>query len=120
MAKFSVLGPIWGVLGDSGAQNRYFFSFFEVTSPLRAGVEIFGATSHLLNVSSHRRRLVRRTVERLARWCLFHFSCEAITSRPEGAERAVHPLWIIFTFFMLATDNLLGRDHCPDLVFLQE
>ena len=120
MAKFSVLGPIWGVLGDSGAQNRYFFSFFVVTSPLRAGVEIFGATSHLLNVSGHRRRLVRRTVERLARWCLFHFSCEAITSRPEGAERAVHPLWIIFTFFMLATDNLLGRDHCPDLVFLQE
>ena len=71
MAKFSVLGPIWGVLGDSGAQTRHFFSFFGVTSPLREGVGVLEITPHLLNVSGHRRRLVRRTVERLVQ--LFHF-----------------------------------------------
>ena len=42
-----------------------------VTSPLRWGVGVLGATTHLLNVSGHRRRLVRRTVERLVR-IFFH------------------------------------------------
>jgi len=62
---FRVLGPFWGVLGDFGAQTRHFFSFFGVTSPLREGVGVLEITPHLLNVSGHRRRLVRRTVERL-------------------------------------------------------
>ena len=51
--------------------NRHFFSFFAVASPLREDVEVFGVTPHLLNVSGHRRRLVRRTVERLVR-IFFH------------------------------------------------
>jgi len=57
--------PFWGIFGDLGVQTRRFFSFFVVTSPLRWGVGVLGATTHLLNVSGHRRRLVRRTVERL-------------------------------------------------------
>ena len=59
--------PFWGIFGDLGVQTRRFFSFFVVTSPLRWGVGVLGATTHLLNVSGHRRRLVRRTVERLVR-----------------------------------------------------
>jgi hypothetical protein len=64
---FRFLGLFWGVLGDFGAQTRHFFSFFGVTSPLREGIEVLGITPHLLNVSDHRRRLVRRTVDRLVR-----------------------------------------------------
>ena len=62
---FQFLRSFWGVLGDFGAQTRHFFSFFGVTSPLREGVGVLEITPHLLNVSGHRRRLVRRTVERL-------------------------------------------------------
>ena len=62
---FRVFGLFWGVLGDFGAQTRHFFSFFGVTSPLREGVGVLEITPHLLNGSGHRRRLVRRTVERL-------------------------------------------------------
>jgi len=65
MACFRFVGPFWGVFGDFGVQNRHFSSFFVVTSPLREGVEVLGITPHLLNGSGHRRRLVRRTVERL-------------------------------------------------------
>ena len=68
---FRFWGRFWGVLGDFQAQNRYFCSFFAVTPLLRAGVEVLGITSHLLNGSGHRRRLVRRTVQRLVQ--LFHF-----------------------------------------------
>ena len=69
---FRLWGPFWGVLGDFGAQTRHFFSFFGVTSPLREGVGVLEITPHLLNVSGHRRRLVRRTVERLVQ--LLHFA----------------------------------------------
>ena len=68
---FRVFGLFWGVLGDFGAQTRHFFSFFGVTSPLREGVGVLEITPHLLNGSGHRRRLVRRTVERLVR-IFFH------------------------------------------------
>jgi len=51
---FRVFGLFWGVLGDFGAQTRHFFSFFGVTSPLREGVEVFGATTHLLNAKADR------------------------------------------------------------------
>ena len=50
MACFSGFGAIWGVFGDFGAQTRCFFSFFVITSPLREGVGVLGATTHLLNV----------------------------------------------------------------------
>ena len=42
--------PFWGIFGDLGVQTRRFFSFFVVTSPLRWGVGVLGATTHLLNV----------------------------------------------------------------------
>ena len=60
-----LLGLFWGVFGDFWARNRHLFSFFGVASLLREGVGVLGITPHLLNVSGHRRRLVRRTVERL-------------------------------------------------------
>jgi hypothetical protein len=47
------------------------FLVFSVALPLREDVEVFGVTPHLLNGSGHRRRLVRRTVERLVR-IFFH------------------------------------------------
>ena len=54
-----------------GRKAGAFFSFFVVTPPLRGGVGVLWFTSLLLNGSGHRRRLVRRTVERLVR-IFFH------------------------------------------------
>ncbi len=53
---FGFWGLFWGVFGDLGVQTRCFFSFFVVTSPLRWGVGVLGATTHLLNVKAHQRR----------------------------------------------------------------
>ena len=75
---FRLWGPFWGVLGDFGAQTRHFFSFFGVTSPLREGVGVLEITPHLLNVSGHRRRLVRRTVECLVRISAFMRGCAGL------------------------------------------
>ena len=65
----------WGHFGVFlailGRKTSTFSSFFSVTSHLREGVEVFGITPHLLNGSGHRRRLVRRTVERFVRRCPF-------------------------------------------------
>jgi len=52
--------PFRGVFGDFWARNRHLFSFFGVTSPLREGVEVFGATTHLLNVSDEAEAACRR------------------------------------------------------------
>ena len=71
MACFRFVGPFWGVFGDFWARNRHLFSFFGVASLLREGVGVLWFTSLLLNGSGHRRRLVRRTVERLVR-IFFH------------------------------------------------
>ena len=64
-----VLPGFWGHFGVFlailGRKTGTFSYFFPVTSLLREGVGVLGATTHLLNVSGHRRRLVRRTVERL-------------------------------------------------------
>jgi len=61
---FRFLGLFWGVFGDFGAQNRHFFSFSAVASPLREGVGVLEITPHLLNVSVLRTaHLVRRTVQ---------------------------------------------------------
>ncbi len=68
---FMLLGLFWGVFGDFWARNRHLFSFFGVASLLREGVGVLEITPHLLNVSGHRRRLVRRTVERLVRLIVF-------------------------------------------------
>ena len=57
-------GVFWAILGRKTGTFSY---FFPVTSLLREGVEVLGITPLLLNVSGHRRRLVRRTVERLVR-----------------------------------------------------
>jgi hypothetical protein len=70
-------GVIFGFGGHFGVflvilgSNPALFSFFVVTSPLRESVRVLAIAPHLLNVSGHRRRLVRRTVERLVQ--LFHF-----------------------------------------------
>ena len=72
MARFSVFEVILGRFGRFlGAKSYAFSHFFPVTSPLREDVGVLGTTPHLLNVSGHRRRLVRRTVERLVR-IFFH------------------------------------------------
>ena len=72
MACFSGFGAIWGVFGDFGAQTRCFFSFFVITSPLREGVGVLGATTHLLNVTVQgTMHLVHRTLEPLVQ-CDFH------------------------------------------------
>jgi len=71
-----VFFSFWGYFGVFRAifmrKTRTFSHFFPVTSPLREGVKVLGITPHLLNVCGHRRRLVRRTVERLV-GCDFHF-----------------------------------------------
>jgi hypothetical protein len=63
---FRFWGSFWGDFGDFGTRNRHFFSFFGVTSPLRAGVGVFGSAPHLLNVSGlGTAHFVRRTQHRL-------------------------------------------------------
>ena len=57
-------GVFWAILGRKTGTFSY---FFPVTSLLREGVEVLGITPLLLNGSGHRRRLVRRTVDRLVR-----------------------------------------------------
>ncbi|HQK44442.1 MAG TPA: hypothetical protein PLJ55_05665, partial [Kiritimatiellia bacterium] len=53
MAGFHVVGAVLECFGRFWGAKRHFFSFFGVTSPLREGVEVFGATTHLLNVTPH-------------------------------------------------------------------
>ena len=62
---FGFEGHLGVFLTFGGRKAGAFFSFFVVTPPLRGGVGVLWFTSLLLNVSGHRRRLVRRTVERL-------------------------------------------------------
>ena len=57
---FRFWGSFWGDFGDFGTRNRHFFSFFGVTSPLRAGVGVFGSAPHLLNVSDEAEAACRR------------------------------------------------------------
>ena len=65
--------PFWGIFGDLGVQTRRFFSFFVVTSPLRWGVGVLGATTHLLNVTVQRTaHFVRRTLEPIVRHFMVH------------------------------------------------
>ena len=66
-------GVFWAILGRKTGTFSY---FFPVTSLLREGVEVLGITPLLLNVSDHRRRLVRRTVERLVRIFLHAGLCQ--------------------------------------------
>ena len=73
-----LLGLFWGVFGDFWARNRHLFSFFGVASLLREGVGVLEITPHLLNVSGHRRRLVRRTVECLVRISAFMRGCAGL------------------------------------------
>ena len=61
-----------------GRKTSTFSSFSVVASNLREGVEVLGITPHLLNVSGHRRRLVRRTVERLVRISAFMRGCAGL------------------------------------------
>ena len=79
-----------------------------VTSPLRESVRVLAIAPHLLNVSGHRRRLVRRTVERLVQ--LIHFAWPRRLS-PEnwclGVENSVFfGFWGYFGVFLV----IFGRE----------
>ena len=78
MACFSVFGAILGCFWRFwGAKPALFFVFCCSVTPPRGRWD-FGVTTHLLNVSGHRRRLVRRTVERLVRIALSWGGCAGL------------------------------------------